>query len=100
MANMNKRMEWTDEDSYWRQNYRSRPYFRSGQEYDFYQPGYRFGYESASRYGGERDWDEVEGQLARDWDHYEHRRDPRSTWQQVKEAARDAWARVTGHERP
>jgi hypothetical protein len=42
-------MDWTAEDEYWRTNYRSRPYAGS-QSYDYYQPGYRYGYESAHRY--------------------------------------------------
>jgi hypothetical protein len=93
MQNENKRVEWKDEDSYWRQNYRSRPYFQSGEEYDFYQPGYRYGYEAANRYH-DRHWEDVESDLSRDWDRYENR--GTSTWEQMKHAVRDAWDRITG----
>jgi len=93
MANTNTRNDWTDEDTYWQQNYRNRPYFRQDQSYDVYQPGYRFGYESANRYQ-DRNWDDVESDLSRDWDRYEHR--GQSTWDQIKGAVRDAWDRVTG----
>jgi hypothetical protein len=91
----NTRSLWNDEDTYWRANYRNRPYASSaGRDYDFYQPGYRYGYEAANRYQN-RNWDEVENDLARDWNTFEHR--GASTWEQMKAAVRDAWDRVTGN---
>jgi hypothetical protein len=94
MADPNDRFSWNDEDSYWRTNYRNRPYASSsGKAYDFYQPGYRYGVESAGRYHG-REWRDVESDLSRDWNSYEHRGS--TTWEQVKDAVRDAWDRVTG----
>ena len=83
---------WDDEDAYWRTNYRDRPYGSSG-DYERFQPGYRFGFESASRYHG-REWNDIEPELASSWGKYEHRGE--STWEQVKGAVRDAWDRVTG----
>ena len=83
---------WADEDRYWRQNYSSRPY-AAGSDYDNLAPGYRYGYENAGRYRG-RAWSDVESDLARDWNAYTYR--GTSTWQQVKDAVRDAWDRVTG----
>jgi len=86
--------DWNAEDTYWRQNYRTRPYASTGnREYAHYQPGYRYGYESANRYTG-RKWEDVESDLGRDWNKYEHRGE--STWESVKQAARDAWDRVMG----
>jgi hypothetical protein len=83
---------WDDEDQYWRSAYSTRPY-GSGSNYDALRPGYRYGWESANRYRG-RSWNEVESELERDWSSYGHR--GTSTWQQVKDAVRDAWDRVTG----
>jgi hypothetical protein len=83
---------WRDDETYWRENYRSRPYAR-GAEYDSIGGGYRYGYEAANRYS-DREWDDVESDLERDWDAYEYR--GKSTWQQVKDAVRDAWDRVAG----
>jgi hypothetical protein len=83
---------WDDEDAYWRTNYRNRPYGASG-DYENFRPGYRFGFESASRYHG-RDWNDIEPELRTGWNAYEHR--GTSTWEQVKDAVRDAWNRVTG----
>lgn len=94
MAEHNDPLGWDDEDNYWRTNYRNRPYASAGtNDYDYYRPGYRYGYESASRYK-DREWNDVEADLSRSWDSYEHRGN--STWENVKGAVRDAWDRVTG----
>ena len=85
--------DWTAEDTYWRSNFRARPYVGADRTYETYQPGYRYGYESANRYAG-RSWNEVERDLETGWANYEHR--GTSTWQQIKDAVRDAWDRVTG----
>jgi len=84
--------DWESEDTYWQGNYQNRPYARGG-EYDTYRPGYRYGYESARRFK-DRNWSDVESDLQRDWDRYEHR--GHSTWDSIKDAVRDAWDRVTG----
>jgi hypothetical protein len=95
VADIGNPRSWTDEDDYWRSNYRTRPYASSaGQEYDYYQPGYRYGYEAANRYR-DRNWNDVESDLSRDWNKYEHR--GTSTWEQMKDAVRDAWDRITGN---
>jgi hypothetical protein len=95
MADMNTRSNWNDEDTYWRTNYRNRPYASSAKhEYDYYQPGYRYGYEAGGRFQ-DRSWNDVEADLSKGWTKYEHRGN--STWEQVKDAVRDAWDRVTGH---
>ena len=93
MAEKNDRYGWDeDEDSYWTENYHTRPY-ASGKDYEFYQPAYRYGSEAASRFKG-RQWNDIESDLSRSWKSYEHRGD--STWEQIKDAVRDAWDRVTG----
>ena len=88
-----KSTDWNTEDAYWRENCKSRPYAGTN-DYNYYQPGYRYGYESAQKYSG-RNWDQVEGDLRSDWDTYEYR--GHSTWENIKSAVRDAWDRVTGH---
>ena len=77
---------------YWRMSYRTRPYAGSN-DYSYYQPGYRYGYEAANNNG--REWSDVEPELQRNWDKFEHR--GQSTWEHMKAAVRDAWDRVTGH---
>jgi hypothetical protein len=87
-------LDWTAEDEYWRNNYSTRPYVGSDRNYDRWQPGYRYGWESAQRYQG-RQWNDVENDLRSNWDRYEHR--GTSTWEQIKDAVRDGWNRMTGH---
>jgi hypothetical protein len=88
--------DWTTEDAYWRSNFASRPYAQADRGYDAYQPGYRYGFESAKRYPG-RKWNEVESDLRTGWDRYEHR--AQSAWENIKDAVRDAWDRVAGDDR-
>jgi hypothetical protein len=95
MADRNTPLSWNDEDLYWQSNYRTRPYVSGSTEYARYRPGYRYGYESASRYHG-RHWNDIEPELSRGWSSYEHR--GTSTWEQVKDAVRDAWDRVMGRQ--
>ena len=86
--------DWNEEDRFWRDNYSSRSYARD-RDYDEIRPAYRFGTESATRHRG-RDWNDIEPDLRREWDSYEHRGSSRSTWEEIKQAAKDAWDRVTG----
>ena len=88
--------DWTSEDAYWRSNFASRPYARNDLGYEAFQPGYRYGFESANRQRG-RTWNEVESDLRSGWDRYEHR--AQSKWENVKDAVRDAWDRVIGRDR-
>ena len=85
--------EWDlDRDYYWRVIYATRPYVSGGRGFDYYEPAYRFGYESARRYRG-KEWDAVEPDLERDWENCRYR--GATQWQTVKEAVRDAWDRVS-----
>ena len=82
----------TAEDAYWREHYQDRPYAQEGHDYEYYQPAYRFGWESFSQFG-HRSFDELDEDFARDWD--ERRGASRQTWREAREAARDAWNRVS-----
>ena len=86
---------WADEDTYWQGAYASRPYAKADRGYDYYGPGYRYGYESATRHRG-RQWNEVESELRSGWEGYEHRGTSQGTWEDIKDSVRDAWDRVTG----
>ena len=81
----------TTEDSYWRDNYATRPYYDAGYTYDDYGPAYRYGWESRGRYGGRR-FDETETEMERDWDRFKGK--SRLNWERAKHATRDAWHRV------
>lgn len=81
----------TTEDDYWRENYRTRPYYTERSAYEEYQPAYRYGWESRSKYPG-KSFDDVEPELERGWS----QSNPKSsmTWVNAKQAVRDAWDRV------
>jgi hypothetical protein len=83
---------WDEQDRYWRDNYSTRPY-ASGRTYEDLRGGYRYGYDAAQRYQGRR-WEDIETDLSRDWNSYEYR--GQSTWENIKDAVRDGWARLTG----
>jgi hypothetical protein len=78
----------TDFRSHFDTNYANRGY-----SFDRYQPAYRYGQTLASdqRYQGRR-WDEFEMDARHDWE----RSHPDSAWDDVKDAIRHAWNRVTG----
>jgi hypothetical protein len=81
----------TAEDSYWRENYSTRPYVAPGSDYEDFRPAYQYGWESRSRYPG-RKFDEVEGDLSQNWDRAKGKSS--LTWERAKSATRDAWDRV------
>lgn len=87
-------LDWTTEEEYWRTNYMNRPYVGMNRDFDYWRPGYRYGYDSAQRYRG-RAWDDVESDLRTGWDKFEHR--GRTTWEQIKDAVRDGWDRIVGN---
>ena len=85
---------WDQEDLWWKENFNSRPYAAGG-SYEEFQPAYRYGFESG-RHNMGRTCSDVETDLRSGWDKYEHRGASGSTWENIKDAVRDAWHRVTG----
>lgn len=81
------------EDAYWRDNYTSRPYVRSGTSYDDYSPAYRYGVDAYARHGDSRSFDEVEPELGRNW--AGTRGKSSLEWEHAKHATRDGWERVS-----
>ena len=86
-------LDWTTEEAYWRNNYTTRPYIGTNQDFAYWSPGYRYGYDSAMKYPG-KTWNDVEADLRSAWDRVEYR--GQRTWEQIKDAVRDAWDHVTG----
>lgn len=91
MAHTTSSTDWTTESGYWRDSYTSRPYVRAEHDYDYYEPAYRYGFESADRYRG-RSWDDTHQDLERGWDKYALR--GRLAWAEIKDAVKDAWDRA------
>lgn len=83
----------TEEVGYWKDNYKTRPYYQSGRDFNHYEPAYKYGWEAASRpeYNGRR-FDDVESDLGRDWS--KSRGSSTTDWNDVKPATRDAFERV------
>ena len=81
----------TDEESYWRDNYKTRPYVEPSATYEDYAPAYRYGWEARDRYRGQA-FEELQSDLARDWDRA--RGQCNLSWDKASPAARDAWERV------
>ena len=82
----------TREDTYWRENFTSRPYVNQGSSYDDYGPAYGYGVEAYSKYPG-RSFDDVEPDLSKNWGRT--RGDSDLSWDGAKHATRDAWNRVS-----
>lgn len=81
----------TTEATYWRDNFNTRHYVASGSSFDDYGPAYGYGVSSYSRHQG-RSFDEVENDLARDWN--DMRGKSTLQWEHAKNATRDAWDRL------
>lgn len=79
------------EDTYWRNNYTSRPYVRDAGSYDDYGPAFMYGVDSYSRYSG-RKFDDVDSDLGRDWSRARGRSS--LDWDNARHATRDAWERL------
>jgi hypothetical protein len=85
------------ENLYWRANYRVISGIDPTREYEYYQPAYRFGWESYSRYG-RRSFEEIDVDLQREW---EALRPPSAPdWTEARGPARAAWDRAARHEKP
>jgi hypothetical protein len=82
----------TAHDTYWRDNFRSRPYVKNDDLYDDFAPAYAYGADAYGRHDG-RDFDDVETDLSRDWDKFKGK--SKLTWERAKSAVRDAWDRMT-----
>ncbi len=80
------------EDEYWRANHATRPYYQKDYTYDTdYQPAYRHGWESHTRYS-DKEFDDVEPHLAKEWN--DAKGSSKLNWERAKAATRDAWDRV------
>jgi hypothetical protein len=81
----------TVEEKYWRDNFKTRPYYIAGETYEIYEPAYRYGWETFPRYVG-RKFDDVEPELRTGWE--KAKGTSSLAWDRAKNATRDAWHRV------
>ncbi len=83
----------TVEDAYWRENHGRQEWASANTSYDDYASAYRTGYEGVGKYGG-RQYDEIEGDLARDYE--KNDANPAIPWDRARPAVKAAWHRVAG----
>jgi hypothetical protein len=89
------------EGDYWRESFRETPYYEAGAPYEDYEPGYRFGWETAADPANSGlSFEELEPELERKWkartltERDAVRGKDALTWNQLRQAAREAWNRV------
>jgi hypothetical protein len=80
----------TEEEEYWRENYRNEPYHDPQYTYEEYAPGYRAGYQGYARYGGSgKRFEELEPDFRTEYER--SRGTSKLSWEQARPAARAAW---------
>ncbi|GAB3309686.1 hypothetical protein [Luteimonas notoginsengisoli] len=87
-----ERVDPTGETEYWRSEYKNRPYVDQQYGYDDYAPAYAYGDTVRSQYAG-RSWDDsLESDVRQGWESAKAK--SRLTWEQAKDAVRDAFDRT------
>lgn len=87
----------TAEKEYWESAYKTRPYYKAGTSFDRYEPAYRYGWENAVKPEfAKRNFDESEPDLHERWtgEASQSTSATRPNWNDVRNAARDAWDRA------
>ncbi|MCK6681418.1 MAG: hypothetical protein L6R30_03245 [Thermoanaerobaculia bacterium] len=86
------------EADYWHVNYMTRPYYKEGWNFGDYEAAYRYGSEHALEQK-ETTFEEAEtARLASGW--AEARGKTPHTWEEIREAARDAWTHARRTRQP
>lgn len=85
-------MNWDTENTYWRNNYPSRPYYDSSQDYSIYEPAYRYGVDLYNRHPNMVYEDLNQSNLSSEWDKIKKK--STLTWNEAQEAVRDAYNRL------
>ena len=79
------------EETFWRTQYRSRPYVTYGGRVDDYLPAYRYGIDACIQFP-DRSFSEVEEMLSRNW--IRARGTSSLKWTKARLAVQDSWARM------
>ena len=78
----------TDYNDHFKNTYQERPYYKSGREWNDYEPAYKYGYDTYGQYQGRR-FEDVESDLERGWD--KTKANSRLAWADARGAVRDGW---------
>jgi hypothetical protein len=79
------------EESFWRSQYRSRPYVSYGAREDDYLPAYRYGIDASLQFP-DRAFADIEEILSRNWNRARARSSLK--WTKARLAVQDAWTRT------
>jgi hypothetical protein len=79
------------EESFWRSQYRSRPYVTYGGKVEDYLPAYRYGIDASVQFP-EKSFKDMEETLARNWNRAKGKSSLK--WAKAKLAAEDSWTRM------
>lgn len=85
--------DWETEDAYWQSAYPERPYARADRSYEYYRAAYRYGTERATQWR-DLDWHAAESALREGWPATPE--GDAGSWEEMRDAVRDAWDRVRG----
>jgi len=80
-----------EDDAYWEEHFRARPYTSPRSSFKQYQPAYQYGREAVVQHNG-RSFEDVKEELKEGWP--EARGHSRLSWGRAQKAARDAWDRT------
>lgn len=86
----------TREERYWEENYRTRPYVKAGHDFEAYRPAYRAGIEGYRQNPG-GSFDSLEPSLRNNWNMTHP--DSKLEWDDARQAARDAFSRLSSDSR-
>jgi hypothetical protein len=78
------------EVTYWRKNYPNSSYYNKDRDWNDYERAYMFGIYS---YNPDSEFEDVEGDLSRDWDKYKGK--SRLNWKEASRASRDAYEKLS-----
>jgi hypothetical protein len=81
----------TFQDHWWRDNYSTLDGLQADRGYDYYDPAFRYGWESAGQHRGRR-FADVESNLSTGWSSRPARQDAR--WEDVRHAVRHSFERA------
>ena len=87
--------DWETEDAYWQSAYPARPYARADRGFEYYRAAYRYGAERATIWH-DREWKNAERDLREGW---HSAADASGSWEEMRDAVRDAWDHVRGRSR-
>lgn len=81
----------TEENEYWKGQYKTQDYYRAGLGYEHYSPAYQTGYTARGEFA-DRQFEDVEGELERRY--AAGRGDSSLGWNEARPAVKAAWSRA------